>query len=233
MSTKILAIDTSTESCSVSIYNNGEILVLSELNPRQHTQRILPIVQQILSDSGLLLNQLDALAFSCGPGNFTGVRVGMGVTQGLALGADLPMLGISTLKTMAQGAWRVSHAERVLAAIEARKNKVYWGQFERQQQGHWNKKNGEIMLSYTQVLEYSDSLKGNWAYVGTAWQQSLSLVRSSTLNLYNGGILLPSAEDMLPLALQDWQLGLAIAVENAKLIYLHNEVTWKKLPGRT
>lgn len=127
MSTRILAIDTATEACSVAVWNQGEIHALFELCPREHTQRILPMVQQVLAESGLALNQLDALAFGRGPGSFTGVRIGIGIAQGLALGADLPMLGISTLQTMAQGAWRVCGAERVLAAIDARMGEVYWG----------------------------------------------------------------------------------------------------------
>ena len=123
MSTRILAIDTATEACSVAVWNQGEIHALFELCPREHTQRILPMVQQVLAESGLALNQLDALAFGRGPGSFTGVRIGIGIAQGLALGADLPMIGVSTLQTMAQGAWRVSGAARVLAAIDARMGK--------------------------------------------------------------------------------------------------------------
>lgn len=103
MSTRILAIDTATEACSVALWNNGEVQALFELCPREHTQRILPMVQQILASSGLSLQQLDALAFGRGPGSFTGVRIGIGIGQGLALGANLPMIGVSTLQTMAQG----------------------------------------------------------------------------------------------------------------------------------
>ncbi|MCP1065188.1 tRNA (adenosine(37)-N6)-threonylcarbamoyltransferase complex dimerization subunit type 1 TsaB [Serratia symbiotica] len=232
MSTRILAIDTSTEACSVAIWNQGEILALSELRPRKHTQRILPMVQQVLSDGGLVLSQLDVLAFGRGPGSFTGVRIGIGIAQGLALGADLPMLGISTLQTMAQGAWRVSHAERVLAAIDARMGEVYWGQFERQQDGRWHESEGEGGISPAQALERAHGLHGNWACVGTGWQTYPDLVSRSALSVRDGQMLLPQAEDMLPLALLAWQQGLAVAVENAEPTYLRNEVTWKKRPGR-
>ena len=232
MSTRILAIDTATEACSVAIWNQGEIHALFELCPREHTQRILPLVQQILAESGLTLAQLDALAFGRGPGSFTGVRIGIGIAQGLALGADLPMLGISTLQTMAQGAWRMTGAQRVLSAIDARMGEVYWGQFERQQDGRWSESEGEAVLSPPQALARAQGLQGNWAYVGTGWQTYPDLVAGAAINLADGQMLLPQAEDMLPLALQAWQQGLAVSVENAEPTYLRNEVTWKKLPGR-
>ncbi|MBA1848238.1 tRNA (adenosine(37)-N6)-threonylcarbamoyltransferase complex dimerization subunit type 1 TsaB, partial [Escherichia coli] len=87
-----------------------------ELCPREHTQRILPMVQDILTTSGTSLTDINALAYGRGPGSFTGVRIGIGIAQGLALGAELPMIGVSTLMTMAQGAWRKNGATRVLAA---------------------------------------------------------------------------------------------------------------------
>lgn len=232
MSTRILAIDTATEACSVAICNQGETHALFELCPREHTQRILPLVQQVLAESGLSLSQLDALAFGRGPGSFTGVRIGIGIAQGLALGAELPMLGISSLHTMAQGAWHMTGAQRVLAAIDARMGEVYWGQFERQQDGCWLESTTEAVLSPQQVLERAQRLQGDWAYVGTGWQAYPHLVAASSVNVSDGKMLLPQAEDMLPLALQAWQQGLAVSVENAEPTYLRNQVTWKKLPGR-
>ncbi len=107
MSTRILAIDTATEACSVALYNQGETLAHFELCAREHTQRILPMVQQILAEAGLTLNQLDALAFGRGPGSFTGVRIGIGIAQGLAFGAELPMTAVSTLQP-----WRRVHGAR-------------------------------------------------------------------------------------------------------------------------
>lgn len=120
MSTRILAIDTATEACSVALLNHQQQLACFELCAREHTQRILPLVQQLLQEGGVALNELDALAFGRGPGSFTGVRIGIGIAQGLALGAGIPLIGISTLKTMAQSAWRRQGATRVLAAIDAR-----------------------------------------------------------------------------------------------------------------
>ncbi|CFQ28166.1 tRNA (adenosine(37)-N6)-threonylcarbamoyltransferase complex dimerization subunit type 1 TsaB [Yersinia bercovieri] len=232
MSTRILAIDTATEACSVALWNNGEVQALFELCPREHTQRILPLVQQVLAESGLSLGQLDALAFGRGPGSFTGVRIGIGIAQGLALGADLPMIGVSTLQTMAQGAFRLTAASRVLAAIDARMGEVYWGEFERNAAGDWLGEATEAVMTPEQTLARAQMLSGRWATVGTGWQTYPELISGSNVQLTDGQMLLPQAEDMLPLALSLWANGQAVSVENAEPVYLRNEVTWKKLPGR-
>lgn len=233
MATRILALDTATEACSVALWNDGEVHALFELCPREHTQRILPMVAQVLSDSGVALAGLDALAFGRGPGSFTGVRIGIGIAQGLALGADLPMIGVSTLKTMAQGAQRVAGASRVLAAIDARMGEVYWAQYTAQGDGVWLGEESEVVQTPAQIaLAQARSLQGMWHHVGTGWQTYPSLMADSSAELRDGQMLLPMAEDMLPLALQAWRDGGAVSVEQAQPTYLRNEVTWKKLPGR-
>lgn len=225
---RILAIDTSTDACSVAIWNQGEILTSYEVRPREHAQRILPMVQQALAEGEIVLSQIDVLAFGRGPGSFTGIRIGISVAQGLALGADLPLLGLSTLKTIAQGAWRISHAERILAAIDARMGEVYWGQFERQKDSSWHENEREEMITFSEALKRLRGLRGIWARAGTGWQMYPDLVSESAFSVYDGKILFPQAEDMLSLALLAWKQGLALAVENVKPIYLHNKVTWKK-----
>ncbi|ELM3723047.1 tRNA (adenosine(37)-N6)-threonylcarbamoyltransferase complex dimerization subunit type 1 TsaB [Edwardsiella piscicida] len=232
MSTRILAIDTATEACSVALWNNGESLALFEICPREHTQRILPMVQQILAEAGVTLAELDALAFGRGPGSFTGVRIGVGIAQGLALGAGLPMIGVSTLATMAQGAWRCTAASRVLSAIDARMGEVYWGEYCRDSDGVWHGSATEAVLNPQQVGVRLAALQGEWATVGTGWQTYPDLAQGAPLTLRDGQMLLPHAEDMLPLALHAWRSGETVAVEQAQPIYLRNEVTWKKLPGR-
>ncbi|CAM3923673.1 MULTISPECIES: tRNA (adenosine(37)-N6)-threonylcarbamoyltransferase complex dimerization subunit type 1 TsaB [Rahnella] len=233
MSTRILAIDTATEACSVALYDQGETLAHFELCAREHTQRILPLVQQILAEAGLSLKQLDALAFGRGPGSFTGVRIGIGIAQGLSLGAELPLLPVSTLQTMAQGAYRQTGAEQVLAAIDARMGEVYWGEFTRNAQGVWSGENTETVIKPEQLLARAVELNGRFATVGTGWEAYPHLLgESPAADLFDGKMLLPQAEDMLPLALQLWENGVRVNPEDAEPTYLRNEVTWKKLPGR-
>ncbi|ETS30905.1 tRNA N6-adenosine(37)-N6-threonylcarbamoyltransferase complex dimerization subunit TsaB [Photorhabdus temperata] len=231
MSTRILAIDTATEACSVALWNNGAVLAQFEISPREHTQRILPMVQSVLAESGISLQQLDALAFGRGPGSFTGVRIGVGIAQGLALGAELPVIGVSTLNTMAQGVFRLTGVTQVLTAIDARMGEVYWGQYTCDQKGEWQGSETEAVLKPEQVQAIMAPLNGGWMIAGTGWQAYPQLMESH-LTLTDSGIILPHAEDMLPLAVQMWQNGEMTAVEHAEPIYLRNEVTWKKLPGR-
>lgn len=232
MSTRILAIDTATEACSVALLNDDRLLAHFELCAREHTQRILPLVQQILQEGGVALMDLDALAFGRGPGSFTGVRIGIGIAQGLSLGANLPLIGVSTLKTMAQSAWRLHGAHRVLAAIDARMGEVYWAEYQRDEQGNWQGEETEAVLKPDAAAARMSALSGQWACVGTGWQAWPQLAENSTLALTKSDVTLPCAEDMLPLAQQALAAGMTVAPEHAEPTYLRNEVTWKKLPGR-
>ena len=229
---RILAIDTATEACSVALSDNGSTHAHFELCPREHTQRILPMVQDMLAAGSLSLEQLDVLAFGRGPGSFTGVRIGIGIAQGLALGADLPLTGVSTLATMAQGAWRKTGATRVLAAIDARMGEVYWAEYQRDEQGIWHGEETEAVLKPDAVSERLRQLEGRWVTVGTGWPAWPDMANDSGLTLTDGEVLLPAAEDMLPLAQQQFSAGRIVAVEHAEPVYLRNEVAWKKLPGR-
>ena len=127
---KLLAIDTVTEACSVALWLDGEITTREEVVFQSHTEHVLPMVQTLLAHSETTLSQLDAIVFDRGPGSFTGLRIGAGVTQGLALGADRPVIPVSSLAALAQGAWRQDTQTRVLACIDARQAEVYWAGYQ-------------------------------------------------------------------------------------------------------
>ena len=124
---RLLAIDTVTEACSVALWQDGEITTQEEVVQQQHTERVLPMVQALLAQTETALSQLDAIVFDRGPGSFTGLRIGAGVVQGLALGLDRPVIPVSSLATLAQGAWRLDQQANVLACIDARQTEVYCG----------------------------------------------------------------------------------------------------------
>ena len=175
------------------------------------------MVQDILTTSGTSLTDINALAYGRGPGSFTGVRIGIGIAQGLALGAELPMIGVSTLMTMAQGAWRKNGATRVLAAIDARMGEVYWAEYQRDENGIWHGEETEAVLKPEIVHERMQQLSGEWVTVGTGWQAWPDLGKESGL---------------VPIACQMFAEGKTVAVEHAEPVYLRNNVAWKKLPGK-
>ena len=130
----LLALETATEACSVALLRLGadgrrEVIARRRHAPRQQTELILPMVDEVLAEGGLTLSALDALAYSRGPGAFSGVRIAAAVTQGLALGADLPVLPVSSLQALAQGAARTQAADAVLASFDARMQEIYAGAF--------------------------------------------------------------------------------------------------------
>lgn len=124
---KLIAFDTSTELCTVALCIDGACREREELAGNRHSQLVLPMVRALLAEAGLRLADLDGLAYGMGPGSFTGLRIGCGIAQGLALGADLPVIGIVTLEALAQG----QSAERVFACLDARMHEVYAAAYRR------------------------------------------------------------------------------------------------------
>ncbi|MBE2897880.1 tRNA (adenosine(37)-N6)-threonylcarbamoyltransferase complex dimerization subunit type 1 TsaB [Pasteurellaceae bacterium 20609_3] len=235
--TTLLALDTATEACSVALLRAGEVISLDELSPKAHTKRILPMVDEILATAGIALSDVDALVYGRGPGSFTGVRIGCGIVQGLALGVDCGVIGISNLTAMAQAAYQKCGAKTALCAIDARMGEVYFSALQHQaitldEQtfDSWQALMAEQVLPPEQLLSIlAEKNIHAEAFIGTGWQAypALSSVVKSAVE-----ITLPSAQYMLPLAQAAFKQGQvqdALAIEP---VYIRNQVTWKKLPGR-
>jgi tRNA threonylcarbamoyladenosine biosynthesis protein TsaB len=125
---RILALDTATEACSVALLTESGFIGRFEEVGRGHAERVLEMVDATLAEAGVGLDMLDAIAASVGPGAFTGVRISVSVAQGLAFGAALPVIPVTTLEALALGAVRAG-AKSVLACMDARMGEVYWGCF--------------------------------------------------------------------------------------------------------
>ena len=123
--TTLLAIDTATEACSVALLHAGKMFSRYAVIPRLHAQQVLPMVRELLDESGIELKQIEAIAFGRGPGAFTGLRIAVGVVQGLAFALDKPVLPVSNLAAIARRAWRDQGADQVAVAIDARMDEVY------------------------------------------------------------------------------------------------------------
>jgi len=231
----ILVIDTATEACSVALEVNEHVFNRFEICPQQHSQRILPMIDEVLKEAQVTLQDLDYLAFGRGPGSFTGVRIATGVLQGLSLGTGHKVVGISTLAAMAQQAYMLNKSERVTAAIDARMSEVYFGQYQLQQ-------NVMTLIGEEQVLppeqgavllrRRSNSTEGSEMIgVGTGWQAYPELNAVAKIDVLPD-VLYPNAFYMLPIAKVLIADGQAVDVEGIQPVYLRDKVTWKKLPGR-
>jgi len=122
---RILALETSTEYCSVALWQAGEIISQSTLAGQRHSELLLAMIDQLMHEAGVKLTQLEGIAFGAGPGSFTGVRIACGVAQGLALGAGLPVMGVCTLQALAHDAGH----EKIIAALDARMDEIYFAAY--------------------------------------------------------------------------------------------------------
>ncbi len=129
---KVLALETSTEYCSVALWLDGVVSSRCEAVGQKHSERLMAMIDELLQATGNRLQALDGIAFGMGPGSFTGVRIACGVAQGLALGANLPVAGVCTLEALAEA----SGHDRVIAVLDARMGEIYHAAYERQG-GRW------------------------------------------------------------------------------------------------
>lgn len=222
--TTLLALDTATEACSVALLHDGRVSSHYEVIPRLHAQRLLPMIRGLLAEAGIALSAVDALAFGRGPGAFTGVRIAVGVVQGLAFALERPVLPISTLATIAQRAHREQGAHQVAVAIDARMDEVYWGCY-RALDGEMQLAAVEAVLPPEQV-SLPRSAAGQWYGAGTGWRYGSRLAIQPTAGI--DADLLPHAEDLLALARFAWQRGEALDADNAQPIYLRDNVATPK-----
>ena len=222
---KILALDTATEVCSVALRVEDTVLV-RELPPGPgHSAHILQMVQALLGEAGLSLHALDCIAFGRGPGGFTGVRLAASVTQGLAFGADLPVIPVSDLLAVAQQALDLAPAGAgVLVCNDARMQEVYWTCARRGPAGLARPVGPEQVGSPDTVqlpLELTGPVLG--AGRGFAVWPSLRLRLGAQLDAVQPE-LLPRAREILALAVPEWLAGHGVAPDKALPVYLRNDV---------
>ena len=128
---KLLALDTSTESCSAALWLDGDVQADAIHAGQRHSELLLPMIDRLLRGAGMELRALDAIAFGEGPGSFTGLRIACAVAQGLAFGAAVPVVGVGTLLALAQA----SAAQEAACCLDARMRQVYFAAYRRSAQG--------------------------------------------------------------------------------------------------
>lgn len=215
---KLLAIETSTEACSVAVYADGQVFARHELAPRRHTQLVLPWADELLAEAGLAKPQLDAIAVGRGPGAFTGVRLAIALVQGLALALDRPVLPVSTLAVLAmQG-----QGDNILAAIDARMGEIYLGTFARDADGLVSATGPEILCAPSDAPIPDAPMQG----VGSGFAAGDGALVTRLGEQLPGfdATALPHARDLASLAVRAWQRGEAIAADALEPAYLRDKV---------
>lgn len=225
---KILAVDTATEACSAALYLDGEIHQQFRVAPREHSHIILPMIDQLLSDSGIRVSDLDVLAFGRGPGSFMGVRIAAGVAQGIAFAWDLPVVPISTLAAIAQTVHAETGATKVLSAIDARMSEVYWAAFRLSDNNSCMCIVGEEHVSAPDQVSSPDG--EGWTGAGSGWNTYGDLLRAAIgPNRLAGQVpdCFPTAESIARLAVVEYGAGRHVTAAQALPVYLRDNVAKK------
>lgn len=229
---KILALDTASGLCSAALRIDGVTATRELLTTRDHARELLPMVQTLLAEAGIGLSQVDALAFGRGPGSFTGLRIAASVTQGLAFGADLPVLPVSDLRALALQAMvegeAVPPVTAVLACLDARMNEVYAAYFPVQAGVLLANAPEQVVpapVLVAEVLERHPGPRGTWLGIGKgfgAYADAFVPLGLTTAHVMPEAE--PRAREIALLGEADFAAGLACAPEEAVPVYLRDTV---------
>lgn len=215
----ILALDTSTEWLSVALFDGRNAVAVRERAGNASSERLLPVIGQILAQGGVSLAGVDGIAFGAGPGSFTGVRIACGVAQGLAFGAGLPVLGVPTLGAIAQSAWRACGARRVVACVDARMHEVYVAAYLRNDNG-WTLVREAAVCKPDEVEPPSS--KG-WHGAGdgfAAYPQLESRLRLASCD----PSIIPDAQSIAEWAWPQLLAGEGLPAEQARPLYVRHRI---------
>ena len=217
----LLALDTSTEYCSVALLRDDVLTLREEHAAQRHSELVLPMIEDLLVASGLALAQLDGIAFGAGPGSFTGLRIACGVAQGLAFGAGLRVVPVGTLAALAQEA----DAPKVIACLDARMGEIYHAAY-RHDGGHWT----EIAAPSVGPAQSAPMLEGDgWLGCGSGFAVYADALAKRYGRQLEGiaAELHPHARSIARLAAPVLAAGGGLPAEQAAPIYVRDKVALK------
>lgn len=220
---RLLAIDTATEACSVAVQTPQGVFARWIEAPREHGDRVLGMVDEVLGEAGIAAADLDCIAFGRGPGAFTGVRIATALVQGMAAALDRPVVPVSTLAAIAQGVHRRTSHQRVLAALDARMGEVYWGACVLDEGGVMRTADEECVAAPSAVPLPAAP---GWVGAGTGWSRYEEILTERIADALETclGHALPVARDLLPAAAAAFGAGEAVPAEQALPVYLRDRV---------
>ena len=219
---KLLAIETSEQACSAALWLDAEVLEHFVVAPRQHSELLLPMVDQLLAEAELQKTQLDAIAFARGPGSFTGVRIAVGVAQAMGFALARPLVPISTLAGLAQGCYRRTGATAVAVALDARMQEVYWGCYRLNATGHMQLDGAECCCVPDAVPLPSDI---DWG-CGSGWPAYAQILQQACAGQVQqiDPELHCHAQDIAVLGALALQSGGGVSPADALPVYLRDQV---------
>jgi tRNA threonylcarbamoyladenosine biosynthesis protein TsaB len=214
----LIALETSTRLISAALWRDGEITQRSHDHPNAGSELILPWVRELLAESGIALADLDGIAYGSGPGGFTGLRLACGVTQGLAFGANLPVIGIGSLEALALA----SGEQNIYAGIDARMNEIYTAAY--------TVTNDEVTEILAPQVSAPDVARlpgdGHWIGCGdgfAAYQAMLSTRLHMSADDMRPAVM-PTAAAVARLAAPRFALGEGVAAAHAAPRYVRDKV---------
>jgi tRNA threonylcarbamoyladenosine biosynthesis protein TsaB len=218
---RVLALDTSTEYCSVALWDDGALIERSELVGQKHSEILIGMLDSVLQQAGLKLTQLDGIAFGKGPGSFTGVRIACGAAQGLAFGADLPVAGICTLEALAEASGKA----RVIAALDARMGEIYHAAYEKLN-GLWQEAGSPCLCKPEDAPDVPGT---NWFGIGSGFAMHGKALEQQYAGQLSGmdGSAVPQAAAVAVLGAARIAAGLGVDAAQALPLYLRDRVALK------
>ena len=218
----ILAIETSSDACSLALSKGKEIVSFHELMPQQHTEKLLGVLQQLMDDLKATYQDLDVIAAGCGPGSFTGTRLACSVAQGLAYSLGISTIPVSSLQVIAQGINREFHSSEVNVLVNAHMGQVYLGNFVFTEE--------ELKSASEKVLkveEFSDlDLSPTSVFVGDGCELITKQLEELGATIYTR---YPNAQDLLSEAQKKFSEGATVDPKDLVPVYLSGEEHWVKL----
>jgi tRNA threonylcarbamoyladenosine biosynthesis protein TsaB len=227
---RLLALDTSTEACSAALMLGDELRVRFELTERSHAELILPMIDSLLAEAGVALTSLDGLSFGRGPGGFTGLRIAAGVVQGLALGADLPVVPVSSLAAVALQV-RAGTGERILVCNDARMRELYWAAFERDASGRVRAASPEFVAPPDRVADGIGDLRHAAGNGIARFPDLRTRLESAGLRIHDD--LYPRADAVARLGAIELAAGRGVDAALALPIYVRDDVARPTAPAVT
>jgi tRNA threonylcarbamoyladenosine biosynthesis protein TsaB len=224
---RLLALDTSTEACSVALLLGSDLRLRCEMTERSHAELVLPMVQSLLDEAGLALRELDGIAFGRGPGAFTGLRIAAGVAQGLALGAGLAVAPVSSLAAVAEQV-PAQPDECVIACNDARMGEVYWGIFRREADGAMSLLAAERVTTPERVGEGTTEIAHAGGNALARYPQLRERLATLGLQVHDG--LYPRADSVARLGVLEFAAGRTVKAEEALPVYVRDEVVRPRPP---